>query len=138
MRGANTTANTSNAGTKANRELHMQRVLKVNRRRRELGKDYVDFLKRVPCADCGVKYPPYVMDFDHVRGEKQINLSRLRNSRLGWAKLIAEVEKCEVVCANCHRMRTRLRKEGWRSIRRRRLAGAWVCGHTCTMTAPHW
>jgi|ERR671936_2466372 hypothetical protein len=97
---------------KANRELHMERVLKVNRRRRELGKDYVDDLKRVPCADCGVKYPPYVMDFDHVRGEKQVNLSRLRNSRLAWPKLVAEIEKCEVVCANCHRMRTRLRAEG--------------------------
>ena len=54
----------------SNRELHVQRVLNVNRRRRERGKDYVDTLKRVPCADCGVEYPPYVMDFDHVRGEK--------------------------------------------------------------------
>ena len=96
---------------KTNRELHMQRVLKVNRRRRELGKDYVDDLKRVPCVDCGVEYPPYVMDFDHVRGEKVVNLSRLRNSRLAWAKLMAEVEKCEVVCANCHRIRTQTRAQ---------------------------
>jgi hypothetical protein len=66
---------------KANWELHMQRVLKVSRQRRELGKGYIDELKRVPCADCGVEYPPFVMDFDHVRGEKTVNLSRLRNSR---------------------------------------------------------
>ena len=97
---------------KANRELLMQRVLRVNRRRRERGKDYVDELKRVPCADCGVEYPPYVMDFDHIRGEKTVNLARLRNSRLAWAKLLAEIEKCEVVCANCHRIRTRLRAHG--------------------------
>lgn len=97
---------------KANRDLHMQRVLKVNCRRRNLSKDYVDKLKHVPCADCGVEFPSYVMDFDHVRGEKQVNLSRLRNSRLAWAKLVAEVEKCEVVCANCHRIRTRLRAQG--------------------------
>jgi hypothetical protein len=39
------------------------------------------------------------MDFDHVRGEKSVNLSRLRNSRLAWSRLVAELEKCEVVCA---------------------------------------
>jgi hypothetical protein len=72
---------------RANRELHMRRVLSVNRYRRMRGKEYVDDLKRVPCADCGVKYPPYVMDFDHVRGEKMGTLSRLRNSRLAGRSL---------------------------------------------------
>jgi hypothetical protein len=52
------------------------------------------------------------MDFDHVRGEKTVNLARLRNSRSAWAKLVAEIEKCEVVCSNCHRIRTRMRAEG--------------------------
>src|SRR5919206_3677343 len=96
----------------ANRELQMRRVLKANRERRERGKAYVDQLKSRPCSDCGVQYPPYVMDFDHVRGEKSLNLSRLRNSRLAWSRLLAELEKCEAVCANCHRMRTRARSDG--------------------------
>jgi hypothetical protein len=96
----------------ANRELQMRRVLKATRERRERGKAYVDELKSRPCVDCGVRYPPYVMDFDHVRGEKSLNRSRPRNSRLAWSRLLAELEKCEVVCANCHRMRTRARSEG--------------------------
>ncbi|MBV9355569.1 MAG: hypothetical protein JO023_08575 [Chloroflexi bacterium] len=95
-----------------NRELHMQRVLKVNRERSERGRQFLDKLKRQPCSDCGLQYPPYVMDFDHVRGEKLMNLSRLRTGRLAWARILAEVDKCEVVCANCHRIRTKLRLDG--------------------------
>ena len=109
---------------KANRELHMQRVLKVNRRRREQGKSYVDDLKRAPCTDCGASYPPYVMDFDHVRGDKSLNLARLRNGRLAWSRLIAELEKCEIVCANCHRIRTHMRAEGLEVPRSE--AAAWL------------
>jgi hypothetical protein len=52
------------------------------------------------------------MDFDHVRGEKKLNLSQLRNTRLAWSRLLEELEKCELVCSNCHRIRTRLRMEG--------------------------
>jgi hypothetical protein len=52
------------------------------------------------------------MDFDHVRGDKLLNVSRLRNGRLAWWRLLAELKKCEVVCANCHRIRTKLRADG--------------------------
>jgi hypothetical protein len=52
------------------------------------------------------------MDFDHVRGTKVADLARLRLARGGWSKLVAEIEKCDVVCANCHRLRTKLRREG--------------------------
>ena len=51
------------------------------------------------------------MDFDHARGEKSLNVSRLRNGRLAWSRLLAELDKCDVVCANCHRVRTRLRAD---------------------------
>lgn len=63
--------------------------------------------KSKPCADCGHSYPPYVMDFDHVRGQKKFELSqfyvRLYTPR---AELLEEIAKCDVVCANCHRERT--------------------------------
>jgi hypothetical protein len=96
----------------AHRQLQMQRVAKGNLAHRERAKQYVDRLKRQACTDCGVSYPPYVMDFDHVRGEKAVNLSRLRNARLAWSRLREELEKCELVCSNCHRIRTQLRIEG--------------------------
>src|SRR5437879_2447702 len=62
-------------------------------------------LKNVPCSDCGKCYPPWVMEFDHVRGDKLFNISTSLGSRSRSA-LLAEIEKCEVVSANCHRDRT--------------------------------
>jgi len=59
----------------------------------------------VPCADCGKKYPYYVMDFDHITGKKIDNISSMINSGVS-KKIKEEIEKCEIVCANCHRERT--------------------------------
>jgi hypothetical protein len=66
-------------------------------------RDWLKSLKDRPCADCGVRYPFYVMDFDH-RGDKSFNIGAGRGRSL--ASLQAEVGKCDVVCANCHRERT--------------------------------
>lgn len=62
------------------------------------------------CADCGIKRPePEVYDFDHLPGaEKIANVSTLL-TKGSWDQFTAEIEKCEVVCANCHRVRTRNR-----------------------------
>jgi hypothetical protein len=95
-----------------NKEIHMQRVLRVTRRQREFARQFVDNAKSRPCLDCGVQFPPCAMDFDHVRGTKVADLARLRLARGGWSKLVDEIAKCEVVCANCHRLRTKLRREG--------------------------
>jgi len=77
----------------------------ANKRRRER-KQFLYKRKSVPCQDCGVRYPPYVMDFDHVRGDKVMDISDMISAAVSWDVLIAEVAKCEVVCANCHRIRT--------------------------------
>lgn len=61
--------------------------------------------KDVPCADCEIKYPYYVMDFDHKK-DKRFNLSIAAVKHIGIEKVIEEINKCEVVCANCHRIRT--------------------------------
>jgi hypothetical protein len=61
-----------------------------------------------PCSDCGSRYPPYVMDFDHRdRKNKRFNIGR--DALIGLipdAALLEEINKCDVVCSNCHRMRT--------------------------------
>jgi hypothetical protein len=63
--------------------------------------------RRRPCMDCEDTYPPYVMDFDHRDPTKKSFAITDGNSLLkNRAELIEEVEKCDVVCANCHRMRT--------------------------------
>lgn len=84
---------------------------KKNRKKAEL-RALARRAKERPCADCGVTYPYYVMDFDHVDGEKVMMISDLVNFG-GTAKLLAELAKCDVVCSNCHRERT------WRRLQRR-------------------
>jgi len=68
----------------------------------------IDRIEARPCADCGRSYPAYVMDFDHVSGTKNFCLARAR-SGVALRRIVAEVTKCEVVCANCHRARTHAR-----------------------------
>ncbi|MDQ3918195.1 MAG: hypothetical protein M3348_06925 [Acidobacteriota bacterium] len=65
--------------------------------------------KSRPCADCGIQYPYYVMDFDHRDGAtKSFMLSEV--ARATAKSLLREIDKCDVVCANCHRERTHRRQ----------------------------
>lgn len=68
-------------------------------------REVVRKLKDVPCADCGHRFPWYVMDFDHVRGNKLNNIGSMGNA-LTPDKILEEAKKCDVVCACCHRIRT--------------------------------
>jgi hypothetical protein len=112
-----------------NRALQKARVTPGNVRAREAINNYVDQVKSRPCVDCGGHFPPFVMDFDHVRGEKAADISRLRRARASRARLEAELAKCEVVCANCHRRRTQMRLSGFEVARSEflELLGPNVC-----------
>ncbi len=70
--------------------------------------------KTAPCADCGNSYPSYVMDFDHIpeRGKKRQNVGHLVANANSVAMLLQEIAKCDLVCANCHRIRTHKRGQG--------------------------
>ena len=73
------------------------------RRRRLKTTHQVRLLKDRPCADCGGVFPPYVMHFDHREpGEKLDKVSSIKRI----AKALREAAKCDVVCANCHAIRT--------------------------------
>lgn len=63
-------------------------------------------LKAGPCADCGVRYPPYVMDFDHRDPSKKSFTISMSHRSSGARKVREEIAKCDLVCANCHRERT--------------------------------
>jgi hypothetical protein len=70
-----------------------------------------------PCADCGGRYPYWVMQLDHVaeRGPKAFTISltytsgRERRVMVTEKELRAEIAKCDIVCANCHAERTHAR-----------------------------
>lgn len=77
-----------------------------------LAKRVVREAKNQACADCGVQYPHYVMDLDHLPGnEKRANMNVLVKRGTAREILLDEIAKCDVVCANCHRERTYRRKQ---------------------------
>ena len=87
-----------------NRRLYRQKNIK---RKAELIK-FVIALKQKPCIDCGVQYLPCVMDFDHRdRKTKIAGINQMINLHsYSKDKILAEINKCDLVCANCHRIRT--------------------------------
>lgn len=64
----------------------------------------VDYLSSHPCVDCG-ENDVVVLEFDHL-GDKVMNVSDMVRKAYAWSSILAEIEKCEVVCANDHRRRT--------------------------------
>ena len=70
----------------------------------------IEFLRELrarPCADCGGLFAPHQMDFDHRPGTvKRFNLTSGGSMLRPTAALLEEAAKCDVVCANCHRIRT--------------------------------
>lgn len=83
-----------------------QLIAKV-RRQQAKKYDIVATLKTAPCSDCGITYQPCVMDFDHRPGERKARRGIVGLITSGSVEtLIAEIAKCDLVCANCHRIRT--------------------------------
>lgn len=69
----------------------------------------VEYKTGKPCKDCSGHYHPWQMDFDHlVPGAKKVNVSRVHLSG-SLRAFLEEIEKCDLVCANCHRDRTHRR-----------------------------
>jgi len=68
------------------------------------------------CSDCGYKEHPAALDFDHLPGHvKRRDISRLL--RMHRNTLVVELAKCEVVCSNCHRVRTWQRNQAIAAMR---------------------
>jgi hypothetical protein len=86
---------------KAHRAQYLRRIRSANRLR-------VDAIKQaVGCTDCGYNENPVALDFDHL-GSKSNNVSEMMNLR--WERIEAEIAKCVVRCANCHRIKTHKEK----------------------------
>jgi len=81
--------------------------------RRERTRYLLDFFKTHPCVDCG-ENDPIVLEFDHL-GEKAFTIGA-KLVQFAWQTVLDEIEKCEVVCANCHRRRTAQRRGAVRAL----------------------
>lgn len=64
-----------------------------------------------PCTDCGGEFHPAAMVFDHLPGTEKIENPATLASQGKRRKLEEELLKCELVCANCHAVRTENRKQ---------------------------
>ncbi len=85
----------------------------MERVRRERTLLLLEFFESHPCVDCG-EADPVVLEFDHLR-DKAFNIGPAF-SYLRWQTIVDEMEKCEVVCANCHRRRTARRRGSLRAM----------------------
>jgi hypothetical protein len=81
----------------------------------------IEYFAAHPCVDCG-ETDPVVLQFDHLR-DKQFDIGAGLIDK-NWEVVLAEIDKCEVRCANCHRRRTaerggwvRVMLVGWRTLR---------------------
>ncbi len=95
---------------KASRRKHYSKNKKSYYQRNEIKRhqlrEYLREIKNKPCLDCGIQYPFYVMEFDHRDPNAKLRgVTKLVNN-CNMKKLTEEIEKCDVVCANCHRIRT--------------------------------
>lgn len=68
------------------------------------------YKERTPCFDCGKFFKHWQMEFDHVRGEKRFNIGALKHGSMFAPRAAEELEKCDLVCALCHRDRTYYRQ----------------------------
>ena len=68
-----------------------------------------------PCTDCGRIYAPQVMQWDHLPGNLKLgNISTDFRGR-SRQEILDEIAKCELVCANCHAIRT-FERAGWGKV----------------------
>jgi hypothetical protein len=73
--------------------------LELNRKR------IINYLSDHPCVDCG-NTDIRVLEFDHVRGIKKYNVCAMIRLKISWTSIKCEIEKCDIRCANCHRIKT--------------------------------
>ena len=84
---------------------HKTRYRRQRTERKLAIKELINLEKSKPCTDCRKKYPYCVMDFDH-KSDKKFNVSQGLVEGYSWERIKKEIDKCELVCANCHRIRT--------------------------------
>jgi hypothetical protein len=98
----------------ANRQRYIDQARAVRQRLALKRTRYlIDYFRTHPCVDCG-EADPVVLEFDHLRDKRFAISARLHGRN--WQTILDEIEKCEVVCANCHRRRTANRRGALRAV----------------------
>jgi len=98
-----------------NRAAHIANVGRRNvGHRQRVWELLAEYFEDHPCVDCG-ESDVRCLEFDHRdRATKSSSISRLVRNFSSWNAILAEIEKCDVRCANCHRRRTSGQFSTWR------------------------
>lgn len=97
-----------------NKQRYIDQAAAVKRQKRiERTQRLIEYFRTNPCVDCA-ETDPVVLEFDHL-SDKAFDIGTQLDSR-PWATILAEIEKCEVVCASCHRRRTAIRRRSMRAV----------------------
>ena len=95
------------ADSRRHYERHPEQYLARNTKDKREKRDFIQKYKEYHgCMDCGGKFPYFVLDLDHRDPhDKKYALNRI-HLLASWDKMVEEINKCDVVCANCHRIRS--------------------------------
>ena len=98
-------------------------IANVTKRRRQVETEIIDsmiaYLREHPCVDCG-EDNPVVLEFDHVKGHKRNSICNMIRAGCSWEHIYEEMQKCEVRCCKCHRIKT-AKQFGYRKMIRAAL-----------------
>ena len=94
---------------KENHNNYLSRNQKFRKKNLEL---FTEYLRGKYCVDCGID-DPRLLEFDHLR-DKRAEISYLIKN-VSWDTVLTEIDKCEIVCCNCHRIRSIKRGNWWRN-----------------------
>lgn len=83
-------------------ERKAEKQKKATERARKIKEFLAEYKLKKGCKDCGYNQHHSALEFDHIEGEKSLNISFAKSI----SQALKEIEKCEVVCSNCHRVRT--------------------------------
>lgn len=104
-------ANAARRWREQNRDLNRARNNAYMAKRRADRRPFMLWLKDQPCMDCGVKFAPCAMQFDHRPGTTKVLSIGERFAAPSLDVLLDEITKCDLVCANCHSVRTFTRRQ---------------------------
>ena len=84
---------------------HKAVVVERSKQTRLANREWFEALKRSPCVECSGSFHPIQMDFHHRNGEEKLFPLGNSISKYGRDRILAEIAKCDLLCANCHRLR---------------------------------
>ena len=96
------------------RELYEKKARGTIHQRKLIARAFIlEYLKKNPCNHCGQKNI-IVLEFDHCRGKKDFNISVALHLGFPLDSIRKELEKCQVLCANCHAIKSQTEQKSWR------------------------